>query len=256
MHADGVAFAAPNGLLTPVVRPLGPGTIGVVTGELLRYAAFWRSLIALERPPGTAVAQAASLDLPTNRNRLAACMHGEWLFTLDDDLVLPPNTLMRLLKVLEQGEYDVVAAFSLRRDPPFDGLQYLSDPTVPPHCGPWVPDGRRGVMEIAACGLGAVLIHKRVFDALEQPYFRVGQIDPDHYQEDVEWCRRVREAGFRIAVDLDTPIGHTTPMAVWPARDQDGNHCVALAGVGGEIIPVDPVQLRQTMTTSPMLIGL
>lgn len=237
-------------------RPIPAGTVGVVTGELLRYAAFWRSLSSLKSPPGSGLAQASGLDLPTNRNSLVAHMSGEWLFCLDDDVIVLPNTLLRLLDVLLQGDFDVVCAYSLRRQPPFNSLVYLEDPTVPPYPREWVPDGRTGVMEIAAAGLGGVLIHRRVFDKLEPPYFRVGQVDPDHYHEDVEFCRRVRAAGFRIAVDLDTPIGHITPMVVWPGRDNTGNHAVALVGHDGTVVPVDPAPLREQPTRSPTLIGL
>lgn len=241
-------------LLHPTPAPVGFGTVGVITGELLRYSAFWRSVASLEKPPGSAFAQKSGLSIVENRNHLANDVHGDWLFCLDDDLVLPPNTLMRLLAVLERGPYDVVAAHSLRRNPPFDALVYLADVDAP-DCRPWVPDGRTGVMEIASCGLGAVLIHKRVFDALEKPYFRMGQIHPEHFHEDVEFCQRARAAGFRICVDLDTPVGHVTPMAVWPARNQDGAHCVALAGVGGEIVPVDVDLLRDHLAVRPGLIG-
>jgi len=83
----------------------------------------------------------------------------------------------------------------------------------------------------------------------------MGQIHPEHFHEDVEFCLRVRRAGFRIAVDLDTPVGHVTPMAVWPARNQDGAPCAALAGVGGEIVPVDTGLLRDNLAVRPGLIG-
>lgn len=236
--------------------PTCPGTIGVVTGELLRYPAFWRSLQSLITPKGTAVAYSAGLDLPTNRNQLVEHMKGDWLFTLDDDAVLLPNTLVRLIDVLDRGEYDVVSAFALQRTPPFPSLVFLEDATQDPRPTLWEPDGRRGVMEIAACGLPACIIHRRVFEKLEKPYFRVGQVDPDHFHEDVEFCHRVKAAGFRIAVDLDTPIGHVTPMAVWPARGPNDEQYAVLAGNGGAMVPTDLAQLRATMKASPQLVGL
>lgn len=250
-------LAGENPLLDrrPVPLAEAPGTVGVVTGELLRYAAFWRSLPGLVTPPGSAMIQSSGLDLPTNRNRVAEGMRGDWLLCLDDDLVLLPDTLTRLLAVLEGGVYDVVCAYSLRRQPPFDSLVYLEDPTLPPHPRPWVPDGRTGVMEVAAAGLGGVLIHRRVFEALERPYFRVGQVEPDHYHEDVEFCRRVRAAGFRIAVDLDCPVGHMTPVAVWPGRSPSGGHAVGLVGHDGTLVPVDPAPLRDARP-QPHLVGL
>lgn len=233
--------------------------IGVVSSELGRYESFRRSMLGLEAPPGTRLATASSLTLPRNRNALVRellATEGEWLFALDDDLVLSRTCLTRLRRVMDEGGWDIVSAFTLRRQPPFDALVYLADPTTPPYCDPWIPDGRTGVMEIAAGGLGGVLIHRRVFERLEPPYFRVGQIDPEHYQEDVEFFRRARLAGCRACVDLDTPLGHTTPMTVWPARDPDGRAMVALAGAGGEILPFDPDAYRSDPRVNPALIGL
>ncbi len=248
LEPAGPVAVAPYSLAT------SPGTVGTVTGDMLRYAAFWRSTMSLERPQGSISMMSSGLDLPTNRNNLAEGMRGDWLFCLDDDIVVTPTTLTRLLATMERGDWDIVAAFSLRRVPPFDSLVYVEDP-LEAECPPWVPDGRRGVMEIAACGMGGVLIHKRVFDALEKPYFRVGQVDPSHYHEDVEFCHRARLAGFRIAVDLDTPVGHVSPFAVWPARDPSGQQIVALAGPGGEVVPVDASLLRASMVASPALVG-
>jgi hypothetical protein len=247
--------AAPQPTILQIAATFPAGTVGIVTGELLRYASFWRSLAGLDAPKGSAMVQSAGLDLAANRNQVAGQMRGDWLFCLDDDLVLLPDTLNRLLGVLVAGEFDVVCAYSLRRQPPFDALVYLDDPTVPPHCPPWIPDGRTGVMEIAAAGLGGVLVHRRVFDRLDRPYFRVGQVDVDHFHEDVEFCRRVRRAGFRLCVNLDAPVGHVTPMVVWPARTPAGDHHVGLVGHDGRIVPVDPAPLR-TAQPHPSLVGL
>lgn len=233
-----------------------PGTIGIVTGELVRYAMFWRSLQSLVAPKGSSMAQAAGSELPSNRNGLAKAMSGDWLFCLDDDMVIPPNTLQKLLRTLYSGPYDVVSAFCLRRGQPYDALVYMDDPVLDPTgVRPWVPDDRTGVVEIKAGGLGGVLIRRRVFEALEQPYFRVGQVEAAHFHEDVEFFHRVRAAGFRCAVDLDCPVGHVTPMAVWPGRSPDGRFAVALVGHDGLMIPVDPEQLRRS-TPQMGLIGL
>ena len=58
-----------------------------------------------------------------------------------------------------------------------------------------------------------MLIRKRVLDKLpEQPFQRWGHLQ----NEDLEFCRQVREAGFKIYCDADTHMAHKGAMNVWP----------------------------------------
>jgi len=45
----------------------------------------------------------------------------------------------------------------------------------------------------------------------------------DGLSEDVSFCRRVREAGFDIHVDLSTPMEHLVVASVRPERQPDGS---------------------------------
>lgn len=238
---------------------LPAGTIGIITAEITRYATFWKTLPDLKAPSGSRMVQSTGLSIAENREHLALNRSGEWLLTLDDDLVLLPSTLTRLLEVMFSSDdpdgWDIVCAYTLRRTPPFDALVYLTDPLEPEGCDPWVPDRSKGVVEVAAGGLGAVLIRNRVFDRLERPWFRVGQVNPMQLHEDVDFFRRARLEGFRACVCLDAPVGHVTPMAVWPALDDRGTPTVALVGHDGGVVPVNRGTVRN-LPRQPRLIGL
>jgi hypothetical protein len=73
-------------------------------------------------------------------------------------------------------------------------------------------DGHSEPLEVSYAGLGFMLIKKGVVEALTYPWFRpleqrVGNL-VDIYSEDVSFCLRVREAGFKIFVDPTVILGH------------------------------------------------
>lgn len=229
-------------ITTPPAPPeYTAGTVGVVSGELMRYSEFIRSLHRLELPDGTLLRHACGLEVARNRNELAKDVAGEWLFMVDDDQVLLPGTVKQLLRTLREGYFDIVAPLVLRRTPPWQTVAYLRDPQV--DATPFEVGFHTGTVEVEAVGTGAILIHKRVFDKLEKPHFRVGQIRSEYMQEDVEFCKRVRAAGFRIGLDTSCPVGHLTTMAVWPGRDAADKQLVALVGRNGTVVPVYPDDL-------------
>lgn len=237
-----------NGVLTAPTEVATGGTVGVLSAEAGRYSAFWRSFNALRLPSGTRWVHAVGIHVAENRNALAEHAEGDWLFTVDDDVVLRPGTLLRLIATMERGGWDVVVAHALRRAPPYDSLVYLDDPLA--GAPPWRPDARSGQLEIRAAGLPAALIHRRVFAALERPYFRCGQVDKVHLHEDVDFFARVHAAGLRCCVDLDTPVGHLSTVAVWPTAEGHP----ALVGPTGEVVAVDRDQVERT-EKQPTLAG-
>jgi len=61
-----------------------------------------------------------------------------------------------------------------------------------------------GLQEVAVQGGGCMLIKMKIFDKLEQPWFK-----PEHvYGTDVQLCRNAKKAGFRVYTDSSVQIGH------------------------------------------------
>jgi len=97
---------------------MSTGIIGVSSPEQGRFSVFWASLFGLERPAGTGACFARSAVISENRNKITAealAMGADWVLYLDDDHILKPDTLRRLL----DADKDVISAHYIRRLPPF-----------------------------------------------------------------------------------------------------------------------------------------
>lgn len=65
-------------------------------------------------------------------------------------------------------------------------------------------------MEVEHTGSSGMLIRRRVLDALEPPWFELG----NGISEDVAFCRKARAAGFSVHVDLGGWLTHLTVAAI------------------------------------------
>jgi hypothetical protein len=72
--------------------------------------------------------------------------------------------------------------------------------------------GKQGLMEVAYTGMGFMMVKRGVFEALDYPWFRplerrIGAM-VDFTMEDVGFCLRVMEKGFKVLVDPEVRVGH------------------------------------------------
>lgn len=83
------------------------------------------------------------------------------------------------------------------------------------------------VMEVDYTGMGWMLVKKGVFEKLEYPWFRPEWVNYERSDasgnkitvneftmEDVAFCMRAREKGFKILVDTNVVIGHEKSVVV------------------------------------------
>jgi len=179
-----------------------------------RHVAFYRSLLALEVPPGTRQELYPGFFSHNNKNaavRQALDEDRPWIFFVDDDQILKPDALHRLLA----HDVDIVSCNLLTKDPPFQPyLFFATDATGAGY--PDTLDHRCGLVEVAACGMGGVLVKTDVFRRLSDPWFAVNEhLDTD----DLYFCHEAQQAGIRIWCDLDVPSGHIQVISVWPVWD-------------------------------------
>lgn len=125
----------------------------------------------------------------------------KYLWFVDDDTIPPPNTLRRLVYVLENNPDVMVAGgvYVTKSDPPspvvFRGLGLGG-------FWRWKVDQ---LFEVTGMGAGCMLINCEVFKHLTPPYFpwtqhdsyKVGELGAN-ISEDINFCNAVRAAGFRI----------------------------------------------------------
>lgn len=197
------------------------GVIGIPFGWQPRHTRFVDALLHIQVPDGTIIQPVSGSSVAENRNiaiDLALKTTAEWVFFLDDDHVFDPRILLDLL----DRNVDVVGALYCRRSDPFEPLIYdhvREDMWVSPRK---LADGESGMIQVKAIGAGGLLVRRRVFEAMQPPYFRLGQILSDQWGDDLDFCRRVTEAGFDIWCDLDVKMGHMMTGIIWPFRTEDG----------------------------------
>ena len=206
------------------------GTIGILCSELSRYTLFWAHLLATAFPQNIKViVKIGGANLAASRNELVKEMIGDWLWMMDDDHTFDPHLLQALL----DRDVPIVQPLVLKKQVPYDPV-FLLDKH--PEDMTWevgaLEPGAKGLRPCTAVGTGGMLVRREVFSALEPPYFRVGQVNPEVLSEDVDFCLRAKAAGFQAYVDFDNVMGHLTTALVVPQRLPDGRWGIRLV-VGG-----------------------
>jgi len=201
-----------------------PGNVILVTGDTPRYTVFYQSLVQLKVPRGTRLWWGSSnIVAKTTNNLLAdAKAHGGWVWIIGDDHEFHPDIILRLLA----RRKDAVLPLCLTRHLPFT-------PTV------WLRDGDRiympelnelpqkGLVEIWSGGDAGILMTEEVVAATGPPWYnleltstKVSAGWTDRKGEDFFLLKKIREAGYKIHVDVETEMGHTMSLTAWPRKGQ------------------------------------
>jgi len=194
--------------------------VGIPTAEMARRAAFYDYYHTLELPVGTSCTFIHGQSIANNRNLIvkqaliSGCSH---VFFLDDDTAFKPNTLVQLLS----HNKDIVTGLHLMRNYPHRPIIFDEIDEKGVCRFHYLSDNEDGLIPIEAAGLGACLIKTKVFSKLEEPWFRLGEIDKDGMGEDLGFFKRVKEIGLKSYCDLTCLIGHMSNTIVWPSR-KDG----------------------------------
>lgn len=168
----------------------------------------------------TALLQSSNLGFGKAVNLGASRAAGKYLFIVNPDTESPPSTLNMLYRFAESSTDAGLVAPVLQHP---DGKTQLSARTLPrridfikgrgsmlfkwgitgeKHAGYIVPD-RHTPIEIPSVSATAVLIRRDL-------YLSLGGFDPRFflYLEDVDLCRRIREAGFKIMLMPQVIVRH------------------------------------------------
>lgn len=191
--------------------------IAVPTAEMARRADFYDYFNMLEKPIGSIITFSHGQSPARNRNLMIEqalehnCSH---VLFLDDDVAFESDLLNRLLA----RNVDIVSGLYFMRSYPHQPIafaQYWDDG----RCQHLVlEDNQEGLIEIYGTGLGCALIKTEVFKAIEKPWIRLGEIEKDHWCDDLGFYKRVREAGFKLHLDLDVKVGHMAQVTLWPTK--------------------------------------
>ena len=142
----------------------------------------------------------------------------DWFFWVEDDVCVPKDIVRHFRANADPAKRPFIAAVAYDRNPPFM-----------PAVWDWLPDGnlrqwtheevpQAGLHEVGAVGLTAALIHRSVFDRVEEPYFAAGSpmltfgdkknqivkgIKPDGW-----WSIRLKQKGIPSYVHAGVLVTH------------------------------------------------
>ena len=131
----------------------------------------------------------------------------DYLMSVDSDIVLPKDTLKKMLA----ADKDIISGLYIQRIPNTHTLEVYMDTLSGGTANiPYQYINGRGVVEIAACGMGCCLIKGDVFRKMEYPHFfyKSALNHKNTVSEDVYFCMKARAAGFKVWADESIRCEH------------------------------------------------
>ena len=223
--------------------------IGVPTPNYSRNDSFYDYWNLIEKPAGTICTFARGQSPARNRNLIIEqalannCSH---ILFIDDDTAPPSNILTELLK----HDVDVVTGLYLMRSFPHRPIIFESADEAGRCSHHFLSGKEQGLIPIVAAGLGACLIKAKVFQTMkdkglatdehgyENRWIRLGELESDHWCDDIGFFRRVREAGFQAYCDTSICVGHFTQSTITPHLTEKGDWVTTVDTMGTRKITI------------------
>lgn len=197
--------------MTPKPEPVQKKRIllGIPTAKYIETETF-KSIYDLDVPDGYEITFQCfyGYTIDQVRNLIGKWAEGfDYLFSVDSDIVLPQDTLVKMLN----HNVDMVSGVYIQRKPDQEileihrknnqgGVSSVSFKDIQP----------AGLHEIDSCGFGCVLVKSDVIRKIGYPYFQYKSA-LDHaftISEDIFFCKRAQEVGAKIYVDSSIVCKH------------------------------------------------
>lgn len=173
----------------------------------------------------------------------------DWAFWIDDDTVLPYNTIPKLLALAKEKDTKFVSGVYYQRLPPHNPVLWRKDPET--------TEGLRIYSEKAAekgdpvythhyvspqlnaknpfmadvAGFGCVMTHREMFEKIPEPWF---QMITGRCSEDFFFCVEAKKAGYQLWIDPSLDLGHIGPNRIIYRKDYF-EHVDAMGGQFNQI---------------------
>ena len=148
----------------------------------------------------------------TSRNEIAKKAlldEADLVMWFDSDMVFHPDTLTRMLALIDAGA-DMVTGIYYRRTVPFTPTIFKTmDIDEAKQEAVWTEfeEIPNEPFEVAGCGFGCVLMRTEmfvpVFSKFGNMFSPIGNVG-----EDIAFCWRARQCGYKIIADPTIPLGH------------------------------------------------
>jgi hypothetical protein len=138
----------------------------------------------------------------------------DFLMWIDSDIIFNPAQVVQLIK----RDRDIISGLYLMEGNQYFATvqdwdeEYFKEKGFFKFLTPKDINGTTMPCEVAYTGLGFTLIKKGVFEKMEYPWFEprkheIGKM-VDYSMEDVSFCLRSKELGFRVYIDPMVIVGH------------------------------------------------
>ena len=172
---------------------------------------FCYSLAQLQKTGDCALMMKSGSLIYTSRNAIATeaiKADVDYVFWLDSDMVFKPDTLVRMLETLKANDLDILSGLYFRRVPPYSPVLFDKIEMDGEVCDfsefQSIPDG---LFEVGACGFGCVLMKTDVFFDVQSKFGNM--FAPiGNTGEDVAFCWRARQCGYKVFCDPSVLCGH------------------------------------------------
>ena len=189
------------------------GIIGIPHMGLFHWQTIM-SLLSLRMPNNTMVKYhfiGSSLVYDAREKIVEFAMNekADWIFFLDSDMVPPHDILIKLTDL----NVPMCTGMAFKRTPPFQPCFYTKvgvDKEFKPQLESPVEFPLQGIIECQGFGMACALIRREVFEKVKKPYF----FPFPNIGEDLSFCLRARQAGFKMYCDLSVDCGHVSSMPI------------------------------------------
>lgn len=191
-------------------------TIGIPTMGTLPTA-FVQSLMSLDKP-NCAISMVDRCVTHYARNIISnkfidgAEEHwGEYLLWIDSDQVFDPESLNEMIRTMnEYPEIDILGALIFKRVYPHTPTFYKVSKFDKDRYEPVLGSAKNSVVECDAIGCGFTLIRRSVFAKMSKPFYKFDNM----LGEDLYFCRKAKELGFRIFCHTGVKVGHISDVII------------------------------------------
>ena len=181
-------------------------------------ARFAQSLAMLQKLGETAVAFQIGSLIYTSRNKLAQRaieMEADYVLWLDSDMVFPPDMMIRMLDRMQKENIDILTGLYFRRVSPYSPVLFDRMDFKGPICNWSEFHGElpKEPFEVGGCGFGCVMMKT-------DPFFDVQAKHGNMFApignngEDIAFCWRARDCGYKIYCDPSIVCGHIGHIVV------------------------------------------
>ena len=182
-------------------------------------AQFAASLAMLERVTDDTVVgfQIGSLIYEA-RNQLARQaikIGADYVLWLDSDMIFQPSVLKRLYEDYKAGKGDIVSGLYFRRVSPFTPVVFNTLEIVDNKPQWTAPENiPEDVFEVGGVGFGCVFMDTGVLADVMSKFEGNAFTPLNGVGEDLSFCWRARQCGYKIVVDPAVELGHIAHITV------------------------------------------